>query len=312
MEQVSRYCLSILVQKDCKSAVRETSMLRRLKAASFAGDAQVNSLESQFDELVSAIGRSNMPDSLSCMRSLNVSDLQTQSPTFGCSPRIDNDILVVPLYELHEQRRFRKVPIIYGSTTDDGTKNVDKTVTTATLNETIRNTLGNITDSQLEDLPIMYLESLNHETFLGALLNATYLGAGNEWERLAATMSDITIRCIAVFHSDMYYEAGNELNRHYHYDVLDTTDEENGNRVYHTVELNAIWGPNNTEGAPPLATTFLTQRVEWRALLKLCRITGISFVLTLDPNKLRLSDTAEGSFVRHMERNDCCFIAIAQ
>ena len=150
----------------------------------------------------------------------------------------DNDILVVPLYELHEQRRFRKVPIIYGSTTDEGTDNVDKTVTTAALKEAIRDTRGNITDSHLEDLPIMYPESLNSKTFLGALLNATYLGAGNEWERLAAMMSDITIRCIAVFHSDMHYDVGNELNRHYHYNVLDTRGEWQSSVPHSGIERN--------------------------------------------------------------------------
>jgi carboxylesterase type B len=200
---------------------------------------------------VKATGCSNQTDTLTCLRGLNVTDLQTKSPGVGWSPCIDHDILVAPLYQLYESRIFRQVPAIYGSTTDEGTKNVDKTVTSTTLDKGIRNQVGNITDTQLQEWKTVYPESLNNVTFSGALLNATYPGAGNEWQRFAAMFGDAGIRCIAYFESDMLAYAGNTQNWHYHYDVLDPRDEANGNRVYHTVELNAIWGPNNTDGSPP-------------------------------------------------------------
>jgi hypothetical protein len=87
----------------------------------------------------------------------------------GWSPCIDNDVLVAPLYELYESRKFRQVPAIYGSTTDEGTKNVDKTVNSTILDAFIRKSLGNITDKQLQELKTTYPESLNNVTFSGAL-----------------------------------------------------------------------------------------------------------------------------------------------
>jgi carboxylesterase type B len=201
--------------------------------------------------LTEETGCSNATDTLSCLRALNIAEFQEKSSVYGWTPVIDNDILVAPLYELYEQRRFRQIPVIYGSDTDEGTKNVDKTVSTSTLDATIRSSLGGITDAQLLELKTAYPASLNNVTFSGAILNASYPGAGDEWERLAAMMGELSERCTNYFHSDMHDAAGNNANWHYHYDVLDPRDASIGNRVYHTVELNAIWGPNNTDGSPP-------------------------------------------------------------
>jgi hypothetical protein len=70
-------------------------------------------------------------------------------------------------------------------------------------------------------------------------------------ERLAATIGELSIRCIAYFQSNTHYAAGNTSNWLYHYDVIDPCDAADGNYIYHAVELNTIWGPNNTDGAPP-------------------------------------------------------------
>jgi hypothetical protein len=86
---------------------------------------------------------------------------------------------------MYEARRFRQVPVIYGSCTDEGTKNVDKTVTSQTLDAVLRKALGNMNDTQLDQIKNIYPQSLNNVSFSGAVLNATYPGAGNEWQRLA-------------------------------------------------------------------------------------------------------------------------------
>jgi carboxylesterase type B len=255
--------------------------------------SQVVDLQPHYDDLVKATGCSNETDTLSCLRGLNVTDLQTKSPAVGWSPCIDNDVLVAPLYELYEARRFRQVPAIYGSDTDEGTKNVDKTVNSTTLDSVIRNNLGNITDAQLQELKTVYPESLNNVTFSGAVLNASYPGAGNEWQRWAALMGDLTIRCIAYFQSDMQAAAGNAQNWHYHYDVMDPRDEATGNRVYHTVELNAIWGPNNTDGSPPPSYYIANEKGGNAGAVSVIQSYWISFIRTLDPNALRSKDLAQ-------------------
>ncbi|KAE8452347.1 hypothetical protein EG329_001047 [Mollisiaceae sp. DMI_Dod_QoI] len=241
------------------------------ESPSVSGDAQVVDLQPRYDALVNATGCSNSNDTLSCLRGLNVTELQTKSPVYTWSPCIDYDLLHAPLYELYEARRFRQVPIIYGSCTDEGTKNVDKTVTSQTLDAVLRNKLGNMNDTQLNEIKTIYPDSLNNVTFSGAILNATYPGAGNEWQRL----------------SDMHFAAGNTQNWHYHYDVLDPRDAADGNRVYHTVELNAIWGPNNTDGSPPPSYYVPNENGGNAGAVPIMQSYWISFILTLDPNKLR-------------------------
>lgn len=242
--------------------------------------------------MTKATGCSNQTDTLSCLRGLNITELQTKSPGFQWSPCIDNDILVAPLYQLYESRKFRQVPAIYGSTTDEGTKNVDKTVNSTSLDFYIRRNLGNITDAQLGELKTTYPESLNEVTFSGAVLNATYPGAGNEWQRVAAMFGEAGIRCVACFQSDMLAYAGNTQNWHYHYDVLDPRDQASGNRVYHTVELNAIWGPNNTDGSPPPSYYIPNEKGGNAGAVPVMQSYWISFILTLDPNTLRRKDLA--------------------
>jgi carboxylesterase type B len=166
-------------------------------------------------------------------------------------------------------------------------------VNSTTLDSVIRNNLGNITDAQLQELKTVYPESLNNVTFSGAVLNASYPGAGNEWQRWATLMGDLTIRCIAYFQSDMQATAGNAQNWHYHYDIMDPRDEATGNRVYHTVELNAIWGPNNTDGSPPPSYYIANEKGGNAGSVSVIQSYWISFIRTLDPNALRSKDLAQ-------------------
>lgn len=85
----------------------------------------------------------------------------------------------------------------------------------------------------------------------------------------------------------MHYAAGNTQNWHYHYDILDPRDASTGNLVYHTVELNAVWGPNNTDGSPPPSYYVANENGGNAGAIAIVQSYWISFFLTLDPNKLR-------------------------
>lgn len=85
----------------------------------------------------------------------------------------------------------------------------------------------------------------------------------------------------------MHFAASNFQNWHYHYDVLDSRDAATGNRVYHTVELNAIWGPNNTDGSPPPSYYISNENGGNAGAISILQSYWISFILTLDPNTLR-------------------------
>ncbi len=65
------------------------------ESPSVSGDAQVVDLQPRYDALVNATGCSNSNDTLSCLRGLNVTELQTKSPVYTWSPCIDYDLLHV-------------------------------------------------------------------------------------------------------------------------------------------------------------------------------------------------------------------------
>lgn len=250
--------------------------------------------EEDYEELTKATGCSNATDTLTCLRRLNVTDLQLKSPEFRWTVSIDDDILVAPLYQMYEQRRFRQVPTIYGGTTDEGPTTVLKTVTKSMLDYILRAYLGNVTDHQLEEIKTMYPESLNQVSFAGIVLQDPFPGAGDEWERLGAIVGDMIFRCVSAFMSDMIDVAGNTQNWHYHYDVLDPRGEADGTLVAHTIELNAIWGPNNMHGGDTPPSYLIPNEDGGDAgIVAIMQSYWISFVRTYDPNALRAPGLAK-------------------
>lgn len=72
----------------------------------------------------------------------------------------------------------------------------------------------------------------------------------------------------------------------YRCNVIDPEQEALGFGAYHTVELNGVFGPNNTDGAPPK-----TYRATNAPIVPITMAYWSSFVKSLDPNKMKLADT---------------------
>jgi carboxylesterase type B len=70
--------------------------------------------------------------------------------------------------------------------------------------------------------------------------------------------------------------------------VTDPAQLAKGLGVPHTVELNAIWGPNSTSKTPP-ASYFTTNA----NIISVVQGYWTSFIRTLDPNRLRAKGTPE-------------------
>jgi carboxylesterase type B len=70
--------------------------------------------------------------------------------------------------------------------------------------------------------------------------------------------------------------------------VLDPEDEASGDGVYHVVELNAIWGPDNVwysedVGSPPPASYYTSNA----PIIPVMQGYWASFIRSFDPNTFR-------------------------
>lgn len=80
--------------------------------------------------------------------------------------------------------------------------------------------------------------------------------------------------------------------------MTDPAQAAEGLGVPHTIEISAIWGPDNTNGAAP-ASYYTTNA----AIIPVIQGYWISFIRTLNPNALRAPGTPEwNTFGPHQER----------
>lgn len=71
-----------------------------------------------------------------------------------------------------------------------------------------------------------------------------------------------------------------------HWNVLDPTLEAEGYGVTHTIEVNAIWGPNNVNGGAP--SSYSTTNAP---IVPVVQGYWTSFIRSFDPNTYRVPNT---------------------
>jgi hypothetical protein len=71
--------------------------------------------DQEFNNNVNATGCLNATDPIDCMRLIPIDEFQNKTTKDGWGPTIDGGKwLVAPHYQMMEQGRFQKIPIIYG------------------------------------------------------------------------------------------------------------------------------------------------------------------------------------------------------
>lgn len=182
------------------------------------------------------------------------------------APVKDEVINPSPLFhnEIYAQT-LRKLPTIFGNTADEGTDFASKTVnTTYDLRAFILSLAPFLSESALDELVIIY----------GSGDQPTFPNTGRYYRAASNALADLNFKCP----SRVY-----ELNSSwiYNWAVPDPEAEASGKGAHHTVELAAIWGPNNTDGNPP--KSYLPGGVN-EGVVKLIQAYVTSFVRSLDPN----------------------------
>ncbi|KAJ5355803.1 Carboxylesterase type B [Penicillium concentricum] len=248
----------------------------------------LNISESQFayDALATATACDSSQNTLACLRNLDVNALQQKNvnrpypgakgkPLFQYGPTIDEDLVADYTYRLFHEGKFIKVPVIFGDDTNEGTTFVPKSTASVDAADTfIRNQFPSIKQAHISRINSIYLTENQTETFPGT---------GSYWRPASTAYGEMRYICPGIDMSSVYAAAG-VPSWNYHYAVQDPANESSGMGTYHTVEVNAIWGPTNT-GNNQAPASYYTTNAE---IVPMMQGYWTSFITSLDPNTKRL------------------------
>lgn len=252
----------------------------------------LNVTESQFsyDRLATRTGCATSHDSLACLRKLDINALQAQNirtpypgapgnPLYLYGPTVDEDLVQDHTLKLFHEGKFIKVPVIFGDDTNEGTVFVP--TSTASLSDAdyfLKDNFPTITNAQLSKINSIYLNADQTREFPNA---RPY------WRPASNAYGELRYTCPGIDMSTVYAEAGLP-SWNYHYAVLDPSSEDSGMGVTHTVEINAIWGPEYVTGTPP--ASYWTTNAN---IVPVMQGYWTSFVRSLDPNSYRYPGSPE-------------------
>ncbi|KAL9948216.1 hypothetical protein D7B24_009237 [Verticillium nonalfalfae] len=233
--------------------------------------------QGQYDCLAKEKGCADSADSLSCLRALNQSAVRSSNCWFN--PSIDGELFSDSLVNLFRTGKYTKLPTIWGTCANEGTK-YSASQSTNTTEQALGFIKGN--DPSLSDNSLAIIDDLYID-----VPQPVFPNSGIKWRQAANAIGDIGNHCI-VRNVQKYLARDGATTWNYKYAVLDPKDEADGFGAYHTVNTYAFWGPSRTDGGPP-ASYFTTNA----PIVSQFRKYWISFVRNLDPNSDREKGAAE-------------------
>ncbi|KAK3335513.1 Alpha/Beta hydrolase protein [Cercophora scortea] len=282
----------------------------------FPAQPAVTDLEYQFDRVAQQTGCDSVPrdNQLSCLRGKDVAALQAANhvqqfpgrpdpplPLFYFTPCIDGDLLRDYPYKLFRDGRFVKVPVLFGTSANEGSVFAVNADTQADVSMFLRNNYphlsANETDAVLAHYPL--LPSLpNHAPW--------YPTASQAYGE--ATFICPNVNVLNEIHAGMLSSAATTLTSTnttnttntnpipitqtdqppvfaYRFNVQDEGNTAAGLGVPHLFDAAAIFGPDNIGGASASYKTYNAP------VVPLFMSYWISFIRRLDPNPHR----SEGS-----------------
>lgn len=237
-----------------------------------------------YNNLVIRTGCAGDNDTLACLRNLDTNTLQQQNimtpfpkaqkaPLYLYGPTVDGDLVPDYTYSLFEQGLFIQVPVIFGDDTNEGTIFVPKdTASVGDADTFIQDQFPEIQLQHLAKINSMYLQDNSTEDFPNS---KPY------WRPASNAYGEIRYICPGIYLSSVYAKQGIP-SWNYHYAVEDPDSEASGLGVSHTVEVNAIWGPQYVSGTPPASYTTTNA-----AIVPLMQGYWTSFIVSFDPNPYR-------------------------
>ncbi|KAI1103339.1 alpha/beta-hydrolase [Jackrogersella minutella] len=266
-------------------------------------------LEWQFDLLLAQTGCTSSQaddDALSCLRGLDTSTLQSYNvpsafpdrpglpaplPLFYWTPCVDGDLLRDFPSVLFERGEYVDVPVVMGTTTNEGTAFAYNASTADELATFLQDNYPNLTSAQASSVVDQYPPSAQ-----------TPLPLHAAWfPSTAAAYGESTFICPASLVLDSYLSSSsanatanstsNATNAApvwgYRYNVYDALNAAAGLGVPHIWESWAVYGPDSQDGVGGGPASYYTTAA---SVVQPVMDYWISFVRTLDPNALKAID----------------------
>ena len=261
------------------------------ESQSFSGLRTVDENQFAYDNLVIRTGCAKQEDTLSCLRSLSAADLQKQNintpfpgaqnpPLYMYGPTLDYDFISDYTYRAYAQGKFVKVPAIGGDDTNEGT--IFAPMDAANLSDSdtfIKDQFAAITPAQLRIWNSYY-------PITGT---PTFPDSGRAWREVSKGYGEMRYICPGIYISGVQANCS-VPNWNYHWNVIDPPSAEEGYGVSHTIEVNAIWGPENTNGGAPLS--YYSNGTNG-AIVPVVQGYWTSFIRSYDPNTHRVEGSPE-------------------
>jgi carboxylesterase type B len=260
------------------------------ESQSFATILTVAESQFAYNNLTLRTGCASSADSLACLRSLDIDSLQQQNfnepfpgatipPLYMYAPTLDGEIVADYTDRLFKQGRFLKIPVIFGDDTNEGTIFVPDTIDSIEDADTfIQAQFPFIQPEQLNRINAMYMSNVSQ--------TPAYPGTGAYWQSASSAYGEMRYICPGISVSSAYSRHGDLSVWNYHYGVLDPTQEAQGLGTPHTVEVNAIWGPEYVSSPPP--TSYFTTNAP---IVPVMQAYWTSFIRTFNPNTFRYPGT---------------------
>ena len=238
----------------------------------------ISNMEIQYGCLLAATGCTNNTDPLACLRSVDAKKLMTTTCAFN-APYIDAEIAPQTALDAVEKGQWKKVPTIFGSTQNEGTHFVPPSInSTAQIRQLLKTIVPSISDASLQLVVDLYVTNASEPVFPGAGI----------YRRNAANIfTDVAFTCVnRLFQNAILAQNGKTWN--YRYAVKDPEQETSGEGVPHGAEIDAVWGPNNTDQDAP--KSYFTSNAK---IVPIVQNYWLSFIKHLNPNTARLEGTVE-------------------
>lgn len=259
------------------------------ESQSFPGLRTIEESQYNYNGLVIRSGCVSSNDTLSCLRSLNATALQAvnvitpfpgaqKAPLYPYGPTLDYDFVSDYTFRAYATGRFVKVPGIYGDDTNEGTVFVPKN--TSTIGES-----NTFLQSQFPDLTLKQLKKLN--ALYPVEGTPSFPNSGRYWRQGSDVYGELRYICPGIYVSQVYANMS-VPNWNYRWNVIDPPSNASGDGVTHTVEINAIWGPENVNGNAP--ASYEEGGVN-HPIVDVVQGYWTSFVRSFDPNKFRKPGT---------------------
>jgi carboxylesterase type B len=255
----------------------------------FPAQPYLSELEWQFDRVAQAVYCGTAADQMACLRETDVSELQAANvaspfpgragrptPLFYWTPCVDGDLITDLPYALFQRGRFIRVPVLFGTDTDEGSVFATNAATPDDLDAFFRDNYPKLSGDDVAAIlaryPLMAAVP-NHEAWFPSASMA---------------YGEATFICPAVNLLDAIarsWDAAAGPVFAYRYNVFDDEYASWGFGVPHLAEAGAVFGPDNVQGLAPQSYYSYNAPI-----VPVVMDYWISFVRALDPNPYRNVD----------------------